>query len=194
MNSCYIPRQHTMEEVFQESLLIWEQLEAYRQLHPQHQPSNSASKPSMSSHQTNAPSTNSTSTRVRFNPGDHVYRIKDGPAQKGKIEAIGRVNNMTTPIIKWNGVEKTETVPFRELKKDNRPIFGGNTPAKPDPKGPGPMDLDGKGFANNICYHCGGKGHMARVCPSKPISGNEAKIEELKSDDKESGKGKGQDL
>ena len=101
---------------------------------------------------------------------------------------------MTTPIVKWNGVDKTEGVAFRELKKDERPIFGGNTPAKPDPKGPGPMDLDGRGFANATCYHCGGKGHLAHVCPSKPLLGNEAKVEELKSDDEESGKGSGQDL
>ena len=107
MNSRYIPRQHTMEEVFQESLLIWEQLEAYRQLHPQHQPSNSATKPSTSAHQATINSSTSASARVCFNPGDHIYRIKDGRAQKGKIEAIGRVNNMTTPIIKWNGIDKT---------------------------------------------------------------------------------------
>ena len=194
MNSCYIPCQHTMEEVFQESLLIWEQLEAYRQLHPQHQPSNLAPKPSTLSHQNTTTPSTGTSTRVRFNRSDHVYRIKDGWAQKGNIEAIRRVNNMTTPIVKWNGVDKTETIPFRELKKDERPIFGGHTPAKPDPKGPGPMDLDGKGFSSAVCYHCGGKGHMAWVCPSKPLSGNEAKVEELKSDEEDSGKGKGQDL
>ena len=183
-----------MEEVFAEALLIWEHLEAYCQLHPSHQPSNATSKVLSSSNQSNTTSTSSGNTWVCFNPGDHVYCMKDGQAQKGKIEAIGRINNMTTPIVKWNGVVKSKGVAFRELKKDEWPIFGSNTPAKPDPKGPDPMDLDGKGFSGATCYHCGGKGHMAQVCPSKPLSGNEAKVEELKSDDEELGKGSSQDL
>ena len=51
-------------------------------------------------------------------------------------------------------------------------------------KGPGPMELDGQNrLANITCNQCGGKGHLAKDCPLKPLSGYEAKIEEVREPD-----------
>ena len=49
------------------------------------------------------------------------------------------------------------------------------------------MDLDGagKGKAGITCNRCGGKGHFARDCPSKPMSGFEAKVEPIELDEEE---------
>ncbi|QRV80816.1 killer toxin subunits alpha/beta [Ceratobasidium sp. AG-Ba] len=114
----------------------------------------------------------------------------DGRAVKGKIESIGRNNRgQVVPNVKWAGQNSTVQVPFPALKKDDRPTTGVTRAPPPPPglakgKGPGPMELDGeKRTGGIICLRCQGKGHMARDCPSKPISGYEAKIEEVKEPD-----------
>ncbi|GAB1526963.1 hypothetical protein RhiTH_010137 [Rhizoctonia solani] len=114
------------------------------------------------------------------------------------------------PNVRWNGETKDTIIPFPSLKKDKRPAAA--APVKPivapipipaaNTKGPGPMDLDGRGFANLTCHICGGKGHFARSCPSKPMLGHVANVEwswerpkeeswiEVVSDEEELGKGK----
>ncbi|QRV83530.1 Retrotransposon gag protein [Ceratobasidium sp. AG-Ba] len=130
-------------------------------------------------------------TREKLSSGDAVYMIgTDGRAVKGKIESIGRNNRgQVVPNVKWAGQNSTVQVPFPALKKDDRPMSGVTRAPPPPPvltkgKGPGPMELDGeKRTGGIICLRCQGKGHMARDCPSKPISGYEAKIEEVKEPD-----------
>ncbi|QRV95266.1 Retrotransposon gag protein [Ceratobasidium sp. AG-Ba] len=130
-------------------------------------------------------------TREKLTSGDAVYMIgMDGRAVKGKIESIGRNNRgQVVPNVKWAGQISTVQVPFPALKKDDRPSAGTSRAPPPPPalakgKGPGPMELDGKRRSGGItCLRCQGKGHMARDCPSKPISGFEAQIEEVKEPD-----------
>ncbi|KDN46338.1 hypothetical protein RSAG8_04282, partial [Rhizoctonia solani AG-8 WAC10335] len=193
MNGRFKPRDHTRDEVFQEALRIWEDIETFKTLHPTSGGGTSQTQTQKST--TASTSTATTVTRTRFNTGDNVYRMKDGRAQKGKIESIGRHNNTTSPVVKWNNADKAERVTFNELKKDERPIvaYTAPKPAPANPKGPGPMELDGKGFNKAQCYTCKGYGHLARACPSKPLSGNEAELIDFNSDE-ESGKGSDQAL
>ncbi|GAB1527326.1 hypothetical protein RhiTH_010501 [Rhizoctonia solani] len=153
-----------------------------------------------------------TPTRTRLNVGDNVYMIDPTTwrAKKGAITSIVRTTSGNMPNVRWNGETKDTMIPFPSLKKDERPAAA--APVKPiiaptpvlasNSKGPGPMDLDGRGFANLTCHVCGGKGHFARNCPSKPMSGHVANVEwswerpkeesriEVVSDEEESGKGK----
>ncbi|GAB1522868.1 hypothetical protein RhiTH_005993 [Rhizoctonia solani] len=155
---------------------------------------------------------NPTPTRTRLNVGDNVYMIDPTTrrAKKGAITSIVRTISGNMPNVRWNGETKDTMIPFPSLKKDERPAAA--APVKPivapipilaaNTKGPGPMDLDGRGFANLTCHICGGKGHFARSCPSKPMSGHVANVEwswerpkeenriEVVSDEEESGKGK----
>ncbi|KAH7338700.1 hypothetical protein B0J17DRAFT_767774 [Rhizoctonia solani] len=184
------PRDHTFAEVHQEALRIWEDLETYKALHgTTHSTINAATKTNTGNTQTNSASS---TTRTRFNTGDAVYRIVNGRAQKGYIQAIGRVNGIATPTVKWNNADKVENVAFNALKKDERPAPAVSNTTKPaalkNDKGPAPMELDGKGLSGVVCHICQGKGHFARVCPSKNISGNEAQVVEVESEE-ESGKG-----
>ncbi|GAB1527154.1 hypothetical protein RhiTH_010329 [Rhizoctonia solani] len=106
-------------------------------------------------------------------------------AKKGAITSIVRTTSGNMPNVRWNGESRDTMIPFPSLKKDKCPAAA--APVKsiiaPVPvlasnsKGPGPMDLDGKGFANITCHVCGGKGHFARNCPSKPMSGHVANVE-----------------
>ncbi|QRV90363.1 Retrotransposon gag protein [Ceratobasidium sp. AG-Ba] len=130
-------------------------------------------------------------TCEKLSSGDAVYMIgTDGRAVKGKIESIGRNNRgQVVPNVKWAGQNSTVQVPFPALKKDDR-LSTGTARAPPPPpvlakgKGPGPMELDSERRSGGItCLRCQGKGHMARDCPSKPISGFEARIEEVKEPD-----------
>ncbi|QRV93541.1 Retrotransposon gag protein [Ceratobasidium sp. AG-Ba] len=129
--------------------------------------------------------------REKLSSGDAVYMIgTDGRAVKGKIESIGRNNRgQIVPNVKWAGQNSTVQVPFPALKKDDRPSTGTSRAPPPPPalakgKGPGPMELDGERRSGGItCLRCQGKGHMARDCPSKPISGFKAQIEEVKEPD-----------
>ncbi|CUA73096.1 hypothetical protein RSOLAG22IIIB_05169 [Rhizoctonia solani] len=184
------PRDHNFADVTREALNIWEDLETYCMLHPtRHAVSTPAiSKPSASA---TSPSTSST-PHTRFNTGDKVYRILNGRAQKGEIQSIIKVGNTSLPNVKWNGASGTEQVPFNQLKVDNKPAPAPAPAAKPATsaanKGPAPMELDGKGLSGVTCHICKGKGHMAQVCPSRNILGNEAQIVEVESDE-ESGKG-----
>ncbi|QRV90354.1 Retrotransposon gag protein [Ceratobasidium sp. AG-Ba] len=128
--------------------------------------------------------------REKLSTGDAVYMIgTDGRAVKGKIESIGRnARGQVTPNVKWAGQNSTVQVPFPALKKDDRPMTGTSRAPPPPPlakgKGPGPMELDGERRKGEItCLRCQGKGHMVRDCPSKPISGYEARVEEIKEPD-----------
>ncbi|QRV99065.1 Retrotransposon gag protein [Ceratobasidium sp. AG-Ba] len=134
--------------------------------------------------------TSSQTGREKLSTGDAVYMIgTDGRAVKGKIESIGRnARGQVTPNVKWAGQNTTVQVLFPALKKDDRPMTGTSRAPPPPPlakgKGPGPMELDGERRKGEItCLRCQGKGHMARDCPSKPISGFEARIEEVKEPD-----------
>ncbi|QRW23201.1 Retrotransposon gag protein [Rhizoctonia solani] len=155
---------------------------------------------------------NPTSTRTRLNVGDNVYMIDPTTccAKKGAITSIVRTTSGNMPNVRWNGESKDTMIPFPSLKKDERPAAA--APVKPiiaptpvlasNSKGPGPMDLDGRGFTNLTCHVCRGKGHFACNCPSKPMSGHVANIEwswerpkqenriEVVSDEEELGKGK----
>lgn len=110
----------------------------------------------------------------------------DGRAKKGTIAKISKNSpGKPVPNVRWNGESSNVQVPFAALKIDTRP-----TPAAPQlakGSGPGPMELDGanKGKAVLSCHVCGGRGHFARECPSRNVSGHEAKIEDVDSDDEE---------
>ncbi|KAF8749256.1 Retrotransposon gag protein [Rhizoctonia solani] len=130
---------------------------------------------------------NPTPTCTRLNVGDNVYMINPTTrrAKKGAITSIVCTTLGNMPNVRWNGETKDTMIPFPSLKKDKRPAAA--APVKPiiapipipaaNIKGPGPMDLDGRGFANLTCHICGGKGHFARSCPSKPMSGHVANVE-----------------
>ncbi|GAB1528279.1 hypothetical protein RhiTH_011471 [Rhizoctonia solani] len=159
---------------------------------------------------TSAPSPSPTCTCL--NVGDNVYMIDPTTccAKKGTITSIVCTTSGNMPNVRWNGETKDTMIPFPSLKKDERPAAA--APVKPivapvpvlasNSKGPGPMDLDGRGFTNLTCHVCGSKGHFARNCPSKPMSGHVANVEwswerpkeenwiEVVSDEEESGKGK----
>ncbi|GAB1525968.1 hypothetical protein RhiTH_009134 [Rhizoctonia solani] len=114
------------------------------------------------------------------------------------------------PNVRWNGGTKDTMIPFPSLKKGEcpaaaalvKPIIAPIPVLALSSKGPGPMDLDGKGFASVVCHICGGKGHFACNCPSKPMLGHVANVEwswerpkeenwiEVVLDEEELGKGK----
>ncbi|KAF8745860.1 Retrotransposon gag protein, partial [Rhizoctonia solani] len=126
-------------------------------------------------------------TRTCLNVGDNVYMIDPTTccAKKGAITSIVCTTSGNMPNVRWNGKSKDTMIPFPSLKKDKRPAAA--APVKPiiaptpilpsSTKGPGPMDLDGRGFANLTCHVCRGKGHFACNCPSKPMSGHVANVE-----------------
>ncbi|EUC59829.1 retrotransposon gag protein, partial [Rhizoctonia solani AG-3 Rhs1AP] len=165
MTTRFKPREHTRDEVFNEALRIWEDLEAYKALHGSSTGNTTTTKTTTTTSATPSGKTTTTTERVRFNAGDAVYRLKDGKAQKGVIQSIGQVGKWTTPLVKWNNMDKPENARFNELKKDNHPVT--TTVVKSTAKGPGPMELDGKGMSGITCFKCRGKGHTADVCPSK---------------------------
>ncbi|GAB1518711.1 hypothetical protein RhiTH_001775 [Rhizoctonia solani] len=177
------------------------------------------SNPSVSTSTTHAPSnviSHSTSTptpnHTCLNVGDNVYMIDPTTccAKKGAITSIVRTTSSNMPNVRWNGESKDTMIPFPSLKKDECPAAA--APVKPivaptpvlasNSKGPGLMDLDGKGFASVTCHVCSGKSHFAHSCPSKPMSGHVANVEwswerpkeesciEVVSDEEELGKGK----
>ncbi|QRW17619.1 Retrotransposon gag protein [Rhizoctonia solani] len=140
-----------------------------------------------SSNTVSTPTSNPTPTCTCFNVGDNVYMIDPTTcrAKKGAITSIVCTTSGNMPNVRWNGESKDTMIPFPSLKKDERPAAAApvKTIIAPTPilalnsKGPGPMDLDGRGFSNLTCHVCGGKGHFARSCPSKPMSGHVANVE-----------------
>jgi hypothetical protein len=124
--------------------------------------------------------------REKFSVGDHVYMMgTDGKAKKGKISAINKnAKGVTMPTVIWDGTTGGVQLPFRSISKDSRPN-NDFKPSKKDNKGPAPMDLDnaGKGKGKIICNRCGGKGHIAKECPSTPMSGHEINSDEGSDDD-----------
>ncbi|QRW21225.1 Retrotransposable element Tf2 protein [Rhizoctonia solani] len=97
-----------------------------------------------------------------LNVGDNVYMIDPTThrAKKGAITSIVQTTSGNMPNVRWNGETKDTMIPFPSLKKDERPAAA--APVKPiiapvpvlasNSKGPGPMDLDGRGFANLTCH------------------------------------------
>lgn len=144
---------------------------------------------STSTRATSVTSTTTTSTREQFNKGDKVYMIgTDGRAKKGTIAEITKnAKGKTAPKVQWNGETTATTVPFATLRRDTRPALPAtaSTPGLAKGSGPGPMELDGKGKGVLLCHVCGGRGHFARDCPSRNVSGHEAKISEVGSDEEE---------
>ncbi|CEL62896.1 hypothetical protein RSOLAG1IB_12595 [Rhizoctonia solani AG-1 IB] len=196
------------QQVYDKAEEIDNHLEAYKSTTPAHSTSHSSSTSSSTARasSSNSNSNSSLTPRTRLSIGDPVYMIDPTTrrAKKGVIESIGRGPQGNMPNVKWSGENKAVQIPFPSLKKDEKPILN-SAPApvsKPDNKGPGPMDLDGRGIGSVTCNNCGGKGHFARACPSKAMSGhvaevkewtwnrpNEAKLIEVDSDEEESGKG-----
>ncbi|QRW21871.1 hypothetical protein RhiXN_08774 [Rhizoctonia solani] len=96
------------------------------------------------------------------------------------------------PNIRWNGETKDTMIPFPSLKKDEcpaaaalvKPIIAPTPVLALNSKGPGPMDLDGKGFASMPM-----SGHVANIEWSWERSKEESCIEVV-SDKEELGKGK----
>lgn len=132
-------------------------------------------------------SNTSNATREQLKKGDKVYMVgTDGRAKKGTITDITKNNRgRAVPNVKWNGESSAVQVPFSSLKIDTRPTP--STPQLAKGSGPGPMELDatnkGKGVLS--CHVCRGRGHFARECPSRPVSGHEARIDEVGSGDEE---------
>ncbi|KAF8761555.1 Retrotransposon gag protein [Rhizoctonia solani] len=139
----------------------------------------------------------STSTRTRLNVGDNIYMIDPTTccAKKGAITSIIHTTSGNMPNVRWNGESKDTMIPFPSLKKDERPATA--APIKPiisptpvlasNSKGPGPMDLDGRGYTNLTCHPM--SGHVANVEWSWERPKEENCIEVV-SDEEESGKGK----
>ncbi|KAF8748610.1 Retrotransposon gag protein [Rhizoctonia solani] len=182
-------RRATAQQVYDKAEEIANHIESTRLSHP-----------SASSLTTRAPSNvisqatpTSTSTRTRLNVGDNVYMI-DPTTRRAKKGAITSIIRTTAVTCQTSDERPVATAPVKPIIAPT-PVLASNS------KGPGPMDLDGRGFTNLTCHVCGGKGHFARNCPSKPMSGHVANIEwswerpkeenriEVVSDDEESGKG-----
>ncbi|KAG8749110.1 hypothetical protein FRC12_013568 [Ceratobasidium sp. 428] len=129
--------------------------------------------------------------------GDNVYMYgQDGRTVKGKIIDISKgLDDKNVPTVQWQGNHGTSQLPFPALKQDTCASNTSNTgtngipppPPTRDTRGPGPMDLDanGKGKGFLYCNNCKGKGHFAKDCPSKPMSGFAAEVEEPKSAEEE---------
>jgi hypothetical protein len=185
------PHTSTFTELTNRALQIDARLEAYK---PARSSITSHVTPTKSSSNTNAAPTGSTpSSRTSqdcLNKGDPVFMIgADGKAKKGVITSIGKnTRGFATPTVQWNGSSETVSIPFSSIKRDNKPAATVAAP-KVDHKGPAPMDVDsaGKGKTVPTCNICGGRGHFAKVCPSRATSGYEATIEE-EVEEVESGK------
>ncbi|GAB1518667.1 hypothetical protein RhiTH_001731 [Rhizoctonia solani] len=132
---------------------------------------------------------NSPPTCTRLNVGDNVYMID--PTTRYHFNC----SHHLWQYAKCQDERPAAAAPIKPIIAPT-PVLASNS------KGPAPMDLDGRGFANLTCHVCGGKGHFARNCPSKPMSGHVANVEwswerpkeesqiEVVSNEEESGKGK----
>ncbi|KAF8696486.1 hypothetical protein RHS03_07855, partial [Rhizoctonia solani] len=135
-----------------------------------------------------------TPTCTCLNVGDNVYMIDPTTcrAKKGAITSIVCTTSGNMPNVRWNGETKNAMIPFPSLKKDECPAAA--APIKPiiapvpvlatNSKGPGPMDLDGRGMTSIPM-----SGHVANVEWSWERPKEESCIEVV-SDEEELGKGK----
>ncbi|QRW23396.1 Retrotransposon gag protein [Rhizoctonia solani] len=156
-------------------------------------PSVSTTRTTSSTVPTSTSTSNPTPACTRLNVGDNVYMIDPTTCRAKKRRYHFYCSNNLRQHAKHE--RPAAAAPVKSIIAPT-PILASNS------KGPGPMDLDGRGFANLTCHVCGGKGHFARNCPSKPMSGHVANVEwswerpkeesriEVVSDEEELGKGK----
>ncbi|KAG8786730.1 hypothetical protein FRC12_016326 [Ceratobasidium sp. 428] len=177
----------TLQNVIDRALYIDARIDAYKPTKKTNQ--------SSSNQRTSGPSNSNQQDKLA--KGDNVYMYgQDGKTVKGKIIDISKgLDGKNVPTVQWQGNRGTSQMPFPALKRDTRAGNTSNTgtsripppPPTRDTRGPGPMDLDanGKGKGSMYCNNCKGKGHFAKDCPSKPMSGFAAEVEEPKSDEEE---------
>lgn len=176
----------TLQNLADKALKIDQRLEQFAAQNKGTSSSNQASKSNSS------PSTAAQGVpREKLSVGEKVYAIVDGKAKKGTISKIGQNSKgVNIPIIKWND-GTTGEMTFKTIKKDNHPVATPNPTPRPSTSstsrnsGPAPMDLDSasnKGKKPVVCSTCGGRGHYANQCPSKPYSGQEAHISDDESE------------
>jgi hypothetical protein len=176
----------SLQNLADKALQIDQRLEAF-----QAQNKTSSSSSSTQQHTSGPKSTSSPSAasptgtaRGKMSVGEKVYlQGPDGKARKGEITSIVRnTQGQSIPTVKWND-GKTEAASFREIKRDGHPVATVTTSAT----GPTPMDIDaaGKGKKPIVCNNCGGKGHYANACPSRPFSGQGAEILESESENED---------
>jgi hypothetical protein len=167
----------TLQTLADKALKIDQRLEAFQ---AQNKTSSSSSTSTTTTKLVTSPSTAAPTgnARDKLTVGEKVYTIgSDGKAKKGTIQAIGKNSKgAATPTVKWNDGSSGESA-FKSLKKDAHPVTSSTTSTKTTSTssntGPTPMDLDaaGKGKKPLVCHNCGGRGHFANNCPSKPYSG-----------------------
>jgi hypothetical protein len=165
----------TLQALAEKALKIDQRLEAFQAQNKtsSHSSTSTTTTRSVTQPSTAAPTGNA---REKLTVGEKVYMIgSDGKAKKGTIQAIGKNSKgAAAPTIKWNDGSSGEAA-FKSLKKDAHPVTSSttSTTSTTSNTGPTPMDLDaaGKGKKPIVCHNCGGKGHYANACPSKPYSG-----------------------
>ncbi|QRW24094.1 Retrotransposon gag protein [Rhizoctonia solani] len=187
-------RRAMAQQVYNKAEEIANHIESTRLSNPSVSSSTACTSPNVISQSTPTP------TCTCLNVGDNVYMINPTTccAKKGAI----------TSIVEWRIKRYYDSFPLPQKDKHPaaaapiKPIIAPTPVLASNAKGPGPMDLDGKGFASVMCHMCSGKGHFACNCPSKPMSGHVANIEwswerpkeenciEVILDEEESGKGK----
>jgi hypothetical protein len=163
----------TLQQIADQALKIDQRLEVF-QAQNKNTSSSNTNATSSSSKANTSPSTATPTgnAREKLSVGEKVYTLgSDGKARKGTISSISKnAKGQATPTIKWND-GTTEETRFCDIKKDSHPIVV--APTTPSSQGPTPMGIDagGKGKRPVICNNCGGKGHYANNCPSRPFSG-----------------------
>jgi hypothetical protein len=177
----------TLQTLAEKALKIDQRLEAFQaqNKNTSHSSTSTTTTKSVTSPSTAAPTGNA---RDKLTVGEKVYMIgSDGKAKKGTIQAIGKNSKgAAVPTVKWNDNTSSEAS-FKSIKKDAHPATTSTTTTSTSTTGPTPMDLDaaGKGKKPVVCHNCGGRGHYANDCPSKPYSGqgleseNESENEDL---------------
>ncbi|KAG8725229.1 hypothetical protein FRC12_003104 [Ceratobasidium sp. 428] len=177
----------TLQNVMDRALYIDARIDAYKPTKRSNQLS--------SNQRTTGPSNSNQQDKLA--KGDNVYMYgQDRRTVKGKIIDISKgPDGKNVPTVQWQGNRGTSQMPFPALKQDTRTGNTGNIgtnrvpppPPTRDTRGPGPMDLDAnsKGKGSMYCNNCKGKGHFAKDCPSKPMSGFAVEVEEPKSDKEE---------
>ncbi|KAG8781157.1 hypothetical protein FRC12_022186 [Ceratobasidium sp. 428] len=174
----------TFNELAERALLIDKHIQQFAKTE---KPKNNPSPSTSTAKTTTTTTTQTTTAKTLLSKGDRVFTIgTDGRATRGQVTKIAKnAKGFNAPWVKWDGQNDEVKMTFDSLKKDTRPA-----PTPGTSKGPGPMDLDsaGKGKSVITCNRCQGKGHMAKDCPSKPMSGYEASVEKVDSEEEESEK------